>query len=216
MIENLKFDQNGLIPAIIQGYKTGQVLMMAYMDEEALKKTIETGKTWFYSRSRQKLWMKGEESGHIQEVKEIRYDCDGDALLIKVEQTGVACHTGHYSCFYRDIEGKEIEEKVLDEKDIYALGKEGPAILFELYEVIKSRKKEMPEGSYTAYLFTKGIDKILKKVGEETAEVIIAAKNPDKGESVYEIADLMYHLMVLMVEKDIELSEVFAELRKRR
>lgn len=216
MIENLRFDQSGLIPAIIQDYKTGQVLMMAYMNEEALKKTIETNKTWFYSRSRQKLWMKGEESGHVQEVKEIRYDCDGDALLIKVEQTGVACHTGHYSCFYRDIEGKEVEAKTLDEQVIYALGKEGPAILFELYEVIESRKREMPEGSYTAYLFGKGLDKILKKVGEEAAEVIIAAKNPDKGETVYEIADLMYHLMVLMVEKDIELSDIFAELRKRR
>lgn len=216
MIENLKFDQNGLIPAIIQDYKTGQVLMMAYMNEEALKKTMETNKTWFYSRSRQQLWMKGEESGHVQEVKEIRYDCDEDALLIKVEQNGVACHTGHYSCFYRDIEGREIEEKILDEKAIYALGKEGPAILFELYEIIKSRKENMPEGSYTTYLFSQGIDKILKKVGEETAEVIIAAKNPDKGETVYEIADLFYHLMVLMVEKEVELSDIFAELRKRR
>lgn len=216
MMEDLKFDSNGLIPAIIQDYKTGQVLMMAYMNEEALKKTVETKKTWFYSRSRQKLWMKGEESGHVQEVKEIRYDCDADALLIKVEQTGVACHTGHYSCFYRDIEGREVEEKVLNEENIYALGKEGPSILLELYEVIKNRKQEMPEGSYTAYLFSKGIDKILKKVGEETAEVIIAAKNPDKGETIYEIADLFYHLLVLMVEKGVELSEVFGELRKRR
>ncbi|SHG36904.1 phosphoribosyl-ATP pyrophosphatase /phosphoribosyl-AMP cyclohydrolase [Thermosyntropha lipolytica DSM 11003] len=216
MLDNLQFDQKGLIPAIIQDYKTGQVLMMAYMNEEALKKTIETGKTWFYSRSRQKLWMKGEESGHIQEVKEISYDCDADTLLIKVEQTGVACHTGHYSCFYRDIEGREVEEKVFDEEVIYAPGKEGPAILFELYEIIKSRKENRPEGSYTAYLFNQGIDKILKKVGEETAEVIIAAKNPDKGETVYEIADLIYHLMVLMVEKEVELSDIFAELRKRR
>ncbi|MBO8158869.1 bifunctional phosphoribosyl-AMP cyclohydrolase/phosphoribosyl-ATP diphosphatase HisIE [Thermosyntropha sp.] len=216
MLENLKFDENGLIPAIVQDYKTGQVLMLAYMNKESLEKTVETKKTWFYSRSRKRLWMKGEESGHIQEVKEMRYDCDADALLVKVEQTGVACHTGHYSCFYRDIEGEEKEEALFDESKIYASGREGPAILYELYEVVKSRKEEMPEGSYTTYLFSKGIDKILKKVGEETAEVIIAAKNSDKGESVYEISDLIYHLMVLMVEKDITLSDIFAELRKRR
>lgn len=215
MIENIKFDEKGLVPAIIQDYKSGQVLMLAYMNAESLQKTIETGRTWFYSRSRQELWNKGGTSGHIQEVKNIRYDCDGDALLIKVEQTGVACHTGHYSCFYRDDADQEVEKEIFNPDKIYG-GKEGPVILNELYDIIKSRQKEMPEGSYTAYLFDKGIDKILKKVGEESAEVIIAAKNGVKGEVLYESADLIYHLLVLLVEQGVDLSDLFAELRSRR
>jgi len=215
MIDNIRFDEKGLIPAIIQDYQSGQVLMMAYMNQESWKKTLETGKTWFYSRSRQKLWMKGEKSGNTQEVKEILYDCDQDTLLIKVIQTGVACHTGHYSCFYRDFEGNETEESITDLEKVYS-SEQGPGILYELYDVISDRRKKMPEGSYTAYLFAKGLDKILKKVGEESSEVIIAAKNRVKNEVVYEISDLIYHLLVLMVEQGVELNEIFTELKSRR
>jgi len=216
MIDKINFDDKGLVPAIIQDHKSGQVLMMAYMNAKSLQKTIETGRTWFFSRSRQRLWMKGESSGHIQKVKNIFYDCDEDTLLIQVEQTGAACHTGHYSCFYRCMDGKETEEQVFDLDKIYDSGKEGPGILYELYDVIANRKKNMPEGSYTTYLFDKGLDKILKKVGEENAEVIIAAKNKDKGELIYEASDLLYHLMVLLVEQGVELSDLFAELKSRR
>ncbi|MEQ8175035.1 MAG: bifunctional phosphoribosyl-AMP cyclohydrolase/phosphoribosyl-ATP diphosphatase HisIE [Syntrophomonadaceae bacterium] len=216
LLEEVKFDQQGLVPAIIQDVDSGRVLMMAYMNQESLLKTLESGRTCFYSRSRQELWVKGETSGHVQNVKEIFYDCDQDCLLIQIEQVGVACHTGHYSCFYRSIEGEEKELPLYDLEKIYADGLKGPGILYELYEVIKGRKKTMPTGSYTAYLFEKGIDKILKKVGEENAEVIIAAKNSDKSELVYEVSDLIYHLLVLLVEQDVELSDIFAELRSRR
>jgi len=214
MINNIKFD-NGLIPAIIQDYASGQVLMLAYMNAESFQKTVETGKTWFYSRSRQQLWMKGETSGHVQEVKQILYDCDQDTLLIRVKQNGVACHTGHYSCFYRDINGQKIEPPEFDSEKIYSRG-DSPAILYELYDIIKSRKEERPEGSYTTYLFNEGLDKILKKVGEENAEVIIAAKNRVKSEVVYEASDLIYHLLVLLIEQGVDLSDIFAELRSRR
>ncbi|MBP1761576.1 MAG: phosphoribosyl-AMP cyclohydrolase / phosphoribosyl-ATP pyrophosphatase [Firmicutes bacterium] len=215
MRDAIKFDAHGLIPAIIQDEHSGQVLMMAYMNEESLDKTIASGQTWFYSRSRQELWMKGESSGHVQKVKQILYDCDGDTLLIKVEQTGAACHTGHYSCFYRDSSGQEVENQVFDPEEVYnAAGNRG--ILFELYNVIRERKEKLPEGSYTTYLFTKGIDKILKKVGEENAEVIIAAKNNSKSELVYEASDLIYHLLVLLVEQGIELDDIFSELASRR
>ncbi len=216
MMNKIKFDDRGLVPAIIQDHKSGQVLMLAYMNSESLAKTIETGKTWFFSRSRKALWMKGESSGHIQEVKKIFYDCDADTLLIQVEQTGAACHTGHYSCFFRDMEGNETEKQVFDAGKIYDSAKEGPGILYELYDIIKDRRKNKPEGSYTAYLFNKGLDKILKKVGEESAEVIIAAKNEEKSEIVYEISDLIYHLLVLLVEREVELCDVFAELKSRR
>jgi len=214
-MKELKFDDQGLIPAIIQDVNSGQVLMMAYMNREALEKTLATGCTWFYSRSRQSLWMKGETSGNIQTVKEVRYDCDQDTLLVLVEQTGVACHTGHYSCFYRNLEGQELEPVRFDAGSVYQ-AKEGPAILLELMNVIRQRQKDRPEGSYTAYLFDKGLDKILKKVGEETAEVIIAAKNPDNYELIYEAADLIYHLLVLLVEKGVDITDIFAELRSRR
>ncbi|MDD4548337.1 MAG: bifunctional phosphoribosyl-AMP cyclohydrolase/phosphoribosyl-ATP diphosphatase HisIE [Syntrophomonadaceae bacterium] len=215
MIDKIKFDERGLVPAVIQDYKTGQVLMLAYMNAESLSKTVTTGKTWFYSRSREKLWMKGEESGHIQEVKEISYDCDEDTLLILVEQTGPACHTGHLSCFYRNLDGEEKDQPIFDTSKIYD-AKEGPGILYELYDVIMDRREKMPEGAYTTYLFDKGIDKILKKVGEENAEVIIASKNRVKSEVVYETSDLIYHLLVLLVEQGVELSDIFAELRSRR
>ena len=198
---NLKYDDNGLIPAIIQDYQTKEVLMMAYMNKASLEKTIETKKTWFYSRSRQKLWNKGETSGHFQDVKRISYDCDEDTLLIEVIQTGSACHTGSKSCFYRNLLDAD---QVLNE-----------AIVYEVANIIRERKENPKEGSYTNYLFEKGIDKILKKVGEEASEVIIAAKNPDKEELVYEISDMVYHVLVLMAEKGIEIEDIKTELTKR-
>lgn len=216
MIDSIKFDDQGLVPAIIQDYQSGQVLMMAYMNQESLRKTLDTGNTWFFSRSRQSQWMKGESSGHVQKVKQILYDCDEDTLLIQVEQTGAACHTGHYSCFYRNAEGEEVAPPVFDPEKLYKSDQEGPGILYELYDVIVGRQKDRPEGAYTTYLFDKGIDKILKKVGEETSEVIIASKNRVKSEVVYEVSDLFYHLMVLLVEQGVELSDIFAELRSRR
>ncbi len=203
-ISNLRFDAHGLIPAIIQDVESNEVLMMAYMNEESLKKTLETGQTWFWSRSRQELWHKGATSGHFQDVKDITYDCDADCLLVKAIQTGVACHTGKRSCFHNPLHTVEGEKNV------------GADIINEVYEVVMSRKREMPEGSYTTYLFNKGLDKILKKVGEEAAEVIIGAKNRSREEVVYEVSDLLYHLLVLLGEQDIKPQEVFNELAKRR
>jgi len=216
MMEEIRFDEKGLVPAVVQDVQSGRVLMLAYLNEEALKRTIETGYTWFFSRSRNCLWMKGETSGHRQKVKQILYDCDNDALLIMVEQTGAACHTGHYSCFYRDMEGKETEKTVVDPTPLYTAGQEGPGILYELYDLIQERRRLMPAESYTTYLFKEGLDKILKKVGEENTEVIIAAKNNSKDEVVYETADLIYHLLVLLVQQDVALADIFGELRRRR
>jgi phosphoribosyl-ATP pyrophosphohydrolase/phosphoribosyl-AMP cyclohydrolase len=202
--DKLKFDAHGLIPAIIQDAGTNEVLMMAFMNEEALEKSLDTGRTWFWSRSRQELWNKGATSGHYQDIREMNYDCDADCLLVKVVQLGVACHTGQKTCFHNPIISGNEEDVVTSN------------IINEIYEVVMSRKSEMPEGSYTTYLFTKGLDKILKKVGEEAAEVIIGAKNRNKGEVVYEIGDLLYHLMVLLGEQGIKPQEVYAELAKRR
>ncbi|RQD71905.1 MAG: bifunctional phosphoribosyl-AMP cyclohydrolase/phosphoribosyl-ATP diphosphatase HisIE [Tindallia sp. MSAO_Bac2] len=199
---DLFFDEKGLIPAIIQDESTGEVLMMAYMNRESLEKTLETGSTWFYSRSRQALWNKGETSGNTQMVKEIRYDCDGDTLLIQVEQTGAACHTGEKSCFYRE----------LVESDS---GGRHQQILKTLESIIKERHENPKEGSYTNYLFDNGLDKILKKVGEEASEVIIASKNENKTDLIGEISDLIYHMMVLMEEKKVSLEEVADELIHR-
>lgn len=215
MIDKIKFDERGLVPAIIQDWQSGQVLMMAYMNREALDKTLNSGRTWFYSRSRQQLWMKGETSGHVQAVKGIYYDCDEDTLLIKVEQTGAACHTGHYSCFYRDASGQEVDAAIFDPEQTYS-SPAGPGILYQLYDLIRERQALMPEGSYTSYLFSKGLDKILKKVGEENAEVIIAAKNRNPAEVTYESADLIYHLLVLLVEQGVSLEDIFQELKARR
>jgi len=212
-LNQIKFEQ-GLVPAIVQESGSKEVLMMAYMNHEALERTIATGETWFYSRSRSQLWHKGETSGNVQKVKEIRYDCDNDTLLILVEAAGPACHTGHNTCFYRNLQGEETGPRLFDPDEVY--GAESAAILNELQEVIRGRYQDRPEGSYTTYLFNQGIDKILKKVGEESAEVIIAAKNQDKGELTYEISDLIYHLIVLMVEKGISLTDIFKELRGRR
>jgi phosphoribosyl-ATP pyrophosphohydrolase/phosphoribosyl-AMP cyclohydrolase len=216
LLEQIKFDSNGLVPVIAQDYKTNEVLMMAYMNEEAFKKSMETGKVHYFSRSRNKLWLKGETSGHFQIIKSISLDCDGDTLLVKVEQVEAACHTGHYSCFYRELNKdgiKETSDKVFDEKSVYC---DKAKILREVYDVILDRRAHPKEGSYTNYLFEKGIDKMLKKVGEETAEVIIASKNPGNGELIYEIADLMYHLSVLMVERGVTYDDIFEELSKRR
>lgn len=202
-ISELKYDDKGLIPAIIQDIKTGTVLMMAYMNKESLQKTLEDKTTWFYSRSRQELWPKGATSGHTQQVVGIFYDCDADTLLVQVQQTGVACHEGNFSCFsYKLTEN----EKILDSSW---------AALSWLEEVVRERKKQMPADSYTTYLFTKGIDKILKKVGEEATEVVIAVKGGKEEEIIYETADLFYHLLVMLREMNIELPAIWKELEKR-
>jgi len=206
---DFKLNEQGLLPVVTQDYFTGQVLMVAYMNEEAFNKTLETKKVHYYSRSRNTLWLKGETSGHYQHVKEAFLDCDNDTLLLKVVQEGVACHTGKYSCFYKKI---DIESNKIEELDKF----KDANVLRGVYEVIKDRKENPKEGSYTNYLFEKGIDKILKKVGEETAEVIIGAKNPGKEEIVYEISDLLYHLMVLMVEKEATWEDIYNELNGRR
>jgi len=204
MIKQLKFDEKGLIPAVIQDNLTGQVLMVAYMNRTSLEKTLETGKTWFYSRSRKKLWNKGESSGNFQKVVDIAVDCDKDTLLVVVEQQGVACHTGSMSCFHTDFYGENFEYIPVQEH-----------ILEKIYGIVEDRNEHPKEGSYTNYLLDKGLDKILKKVGEETSEVIIGAKNDGIEETVYEIADLLYHLTVLMLVKGIKYEDIYAELKKR-
>jgi phosphoribosyl-AMP cyclohydrolase / phosphoribosyl-ATP pyrophosphohydrolase len=200
-ISDIRFDSYGLVTAVVQDVNTKEVLMVAYMNQKALDQTILTGQTWFFSRSRNQLWHKGETSGNFQSVKAIRYDCDGDALLIEVEPLGPACHTGEQSCFFRSIIHDESTENI--------------SVITRLFETVKERKANPKEGSYTNYLFDKGIDKILKKVGEETSEVIIAAKNDSKDELIYETADLVYHMTVLLVEKGINPQEIAAELKKR-
>lgn len=196
-------DERGLVPCIVQEETTGEVLMLAYMNKEAFYLTLQTGRMTYWSRSRQEIWVKGLTSGHFQFIRSLSLDCDGDALLAKVRQLGAACHTGNHSCFYRDL---------------YRLGHpaaDPQKVLQDVYAVIADRKTHPREGSYTNYLFDKGIDKILKKVGEEAAETIIAAKNPDRTESIYEIADLLYHLMVLMCEKELTWDDIAGELADR-
>ena len=204
-MKEVQFDQKGLIPAVIQDDDTDQVLMVAYMNEETLKETVETGRTVFYSRSRQERWRKGDTSGNIQTVVSIRLDCDGDCLLIRVKQTGAACHTGNKSCFYRRLEEGEWQER---EQEIN--------ILSELYQVVLDRMNQPQPGSYTNYLLDAGIDKIAKKVGEECVETILAAKNHEKQEIAAETADLFYHLTVLLAEQEVTYQDVFQELRERR
>ena len=206
MIENVKFDEHGLVPAIAQDVKTGAVLMLAYMNEESLKLTLETGYATYYSRSRQKLWKKGEESGHVQKVRAIRYDCDGDTLLLQVEQTGPACHTGAYTCFHHTL--SELIEGEAPSK--------GSAVLQEVYNVILDRMANPVEGSYTNYLLDKGIEKIAKKVGEEATETVIAAIKGNKNEVRYEASDLLYHLLVLLAQQGVTPEEVWTELASRR
>ena len=199
----LKRDAKGLVAAVIQQYDTHEVLMVGYMNDEALRRTLTTGRVTFWSRSRQEYWRKGDTSGHVQYVKGVSLDCDGDALLVEVDQVGAACHTGKRSCFYTDLVKEEYKEK-------------NPLEVFENeYNIILDRKLHPKEGSYTNYLFDKGIDKILKKVGEEATEIVIAAKNPDSEEIKYEIADFLYHMMVMMVDKGITWDEVLEELSQR-
>ena len=199
LIEGIKFDDNGLVPAIVQDINTNKVLMLAYMNEESIRKTLEEKIACYYSRSRKELWKKGETSGNIQNLKGFYYDCDKDSILLLVEQVGVACHTGNYSCFFNEVIGYNNQVNVLT----------------DLYELIENRKNTPVEGSYTNYLFEKGLDKILKKVGEETSEVIIGAKNKDKEEMVYEISDLVYHLLVLMVNEGVSVNDIKEELKNR-
>lgn len=205
-MQDLKFGPDGLIPAIIQDFDTKEVLMMAYMNRQAVEKTLATGQTWFYSRSREKLWQKGETSGHFQIVKCMSFDCDADTLLVQVDQQGVACHTGARTCFHNP----------MTEVNLNKTNPVGAQVLGQVFAVIKDRQKNMPEGSYTTYLFEKGIDKILKKVGEEASEVIIGSKNGDLNEIRYETADLLYHLMVMLAYHGLTLEDIYQELAKRR
>lgn len=199
-ISNVKFDEKGLVPCVVQDYYTKQVLMLAYMNRESLIKTMETGLATFYSRSRQELWTKGATSGNLQHIVELRLDCDGDAIVADVKKDGPACHTGNESCFYRDLfVGNDMK----------------PFSIEGLYELIKGRKTNPKEGSYTTYLFNRGIDKILKKVGEECTEVIIEGKAGNRQAAIYELADLYYHALVMMVEMDILPKDVFEELANR-
>ena len=199
-IDELKFDEKGLIPAIVTDAISGKVLTLAYMNKESLKISMEKGLTCFWSRSRQELWLKGETSGNYQHIVSIMADCDRDALLVKVEKDGPACHTGAESCF---------NDEVWESDELHEFTYEG------LMNLLVGRKIEKKEGSYTTYLFEKGLDKILKKVGEETTEVIIAAKDKDKKNTVYEIADLAYHVMVLMIAAGISLEDIHRELASR-
>lgn len=203
-IEELKFDEKGLIPAIVQDAQSKEVLTLAYMNKESLQKSLETGETWFYSRSRNELWHKGETSGNTQKIVDIGFDCDCDALVVLVIPAGPACHTGNYSCFNESL----LKEKATSQQDRFA-------IINELEEIIARREAEMPEGAYTTYLFEKGVDKILKKVGEEASEVIIAAKNRDAEELKWEVADLVYHTLVLLREQKLPLDEVLKVLEER-
>ena len=204
----IKFDEKGLVPAVVQDVSTNAVVMLAYMNGESLARTIETGYTWFWSRSRQELWNKGATSGNLQKVVNISYDCDGDSLLVQVEQTGVACHTGEYSCFH-NLLWKRDNLPVPEMEGI-------PGVLSELYRVIQEKRETGGEKSYTKYLFTSGQDKILKKVGEEAAETIIASKNYAKDEVLYEMSDLWYHCLVLLAYHNITPNELLAELGGRR
>ena len=199
-IEELKFDERGLIPAVVQDWRSGEVLTLAYMNRESLEISLREGRTCFWSRSRQELWRKGETSGNTQEIVDIIADCDRDSLVVKVKKAGPACHLGNESCFV---------DRVWESDTLRDFSPD------QLYKLIQGRQTDPKEGSYTSYLFDKGIDKILKKVGEETTEVIVAGKGGEKDEAVYEIADLYYHVMVLMVQMGITPEEVLSELAKR-
>jgi phosphoribosyl-AMP cyclohydrolase / phosphoribosyl-ATP pyrophosphohydrolase len=244
LIQNLKFDDSGLITAVVQDDDSDEVLMVAHMNAESLGKTLQTGETWFWSRSRGELWHKGATSGATQRVVDLRLDCDGDTLLVRVNPNGPACHTGERSCFFRgaqDVEAAKSDEPVkVHDKSGEKSGEKNPPVikrvespvslvnvaamdlgiqLQDLFKLIQERKDQRPEGSYTSYLFNSGLDKILKKVGEESSETIIAAKNAgdDEGRKQLssEISDLLYHLLVLMVERDVSLYDIAAELNAR-
>jgi len=239
IIHTLKFDRDGLIPTIVQDRETGEVLMLAYMNGESLERTLQSGETWFWSRSRGELWHKGATSGNTQKVVDIRLDCDDDTLLVRVDPQGPACHTGERTCFFRN--ANEVNDQPLEENAVTAeLGlavstrdareiekhqgqvslvnvpaMELGILLQDLFKLVQERKDQRPPNSYTSYLFNSGLDKILKKVGEESAETIIAAKNEGTKELTSEITDLLYHLLVLMVERDVSLRDIVEELSKR-
>lgn len=205
-IGGVKFDEHGLVPAVVQDAQTRGVLMLAYMNAESLKRTLETGETWFWSRSRSELWHKGETSGNTQRVVDVVLDCDGDALVVRVEPAGPACHTGQTSCFHNAIMAASGSQQNAGD-----LG----AVLSSLHALIETRKSDRPHGSYTTYLFDEGLDKILKKVGEESSETIIAAKNEDNSALTRETCDLLYHLIVLLVERGVSLADLRDELVQR-
>ena len=209
LFQKLKFDATGLIPAVIQDHRTGRVLMLAYMNARSLQLSLQEGETYFWSRSRRSIWHKGATSGNKQRIRRIEADCDGDTLLISVEPMGPACHTGSESCFFEKIVSSP------DENSTVHLDRQFSGTVENLIEVIKSRKSEMPDGAYTTYLFSKGLDKILKKIGEESAETIIAAKNKSQRELTMESADLLYHLLVLFVSEGLEIQDVLRELESR-
>lgn len=211
-VEDVRFDERGLVPVIVQDARTREALTLAYMNAESLRRTLDSGEAWFWSRSRSELWHKGATSGNTQRVVSVQLDCDKDALVAQVEPAGPACHTGARSCFHQEVEltGKAASKESGRAEDL-RLGE----TLERLYFVIEERRREMPEGSYTAYLFEKGLDKILKKVGEEAAETIIAAKNEEPGPLASEVSDLLYHLVVLLVERGLTLTDVSRELASR-
>ncbi|NBI27686.1 bifunctional phosphoribosyl-AMP cyclohydrolase/phosphoribosyl-ATP diphosphatase HisIE [Chengkuizengella marina] len=210
VLNRITWDDQGLVPTIVQDQNSKDVLMMAYMNKESLKLSLETRETWFWSRSRQKLWHKGETSGHTQSIVKLKYDCDADTLLVFVNQKGSACHTGEQSCFFNEVAISKSEDNVPKDP-----GEDDFKIISVLESVISKRYEERTQGAYTTYLFEKGIDKILKKVGEETAEVIIAAKNKDNQELTYEVSDLMFHIMVLLKDRDLPIKNIMKELEKR-
>lgn len=212
-LSKIRWDAHGLVPAIVQDVETREVLMLAYMNEESLGRTLLEGKACYYSRSRQSLWLKGETSGHFQEIVDIKFDCDQDALLLTVKQIGMACHEDYFSCFHYDLTSEGF--KGIGEPEVRPEPTLGRTLEL-LTDVIHSRNQERPEGAYTTYLFEKGIDKILKKVGEESAEVIIAAKNADPEEIRCEVSDLFYHVLVMLEERGVRVSEVARELLQRR
>ncbi|HKC63818.1 MAG TPA: bifunctional phosphoribosyl-AMP cyclohydrolase/phosphoribosyl-ATP diphosphatase HisIE [Pyrinomonadaceae bacterium] len=214
-LEDLKFDERGLIPAIVQDAQTREVLTLAYMSEESLKRTLLQEETWFWSRSRARLWHKGATSGNTQRVVEVLADCDADALNVLVEPKGPACHTGARSCFHNQLLNETRAKAEGENQSIESQPALG-AVLESLYTIIESRKRERPAGSYTTYLFNQGLDKILKKIGEEAAETIIAAKNEARERLVAEVSDLAYHLIVLLVERGVRLEEIAMELAARR
>jgi len=232
-MEKITYDEKGLVPAVVQDEKTGEVLMMAYMNKDALQKTLETRRAWFYSRQRKTLWQKGETSGNFQEVKEIFYDCDGDTLLLKVEPKGPACHTGNRSCFYRVMASKAEDNGIKNDEDFgdvktgyendansdSAIRKstdDGLKILEDLIGIIDSRFNELPEDSYVAKLYKGGRERILKKVGEEASEVIIASMSGKKGDTIYETADLIFHLLIALRYDGISIQEIMEELKRRK
>ena len=216
-IEDVKFFDQGLIPAVVQDARTLEVLTLAYMNEESLKRTIQTQQTWFWSRSRKELWHKGETSGNTQRVVELILDCDRDAIVVLVEPSGPACHTGEQTCFHNALEseGQNSHSSQPPHPEVCATVADLGGLLNQLYALIQSRERERPKGSYTTYLFDEGLDKILKKLGEESAETIIAAKNDDNKGLIAEVSDLIYHLLVLLVERGVSLDEIRLELAQR-